>query len=87
MSFKATFRAQPRFEATFRPQESIKATFRDYIVVPVAEWFDGDYSITPTTQEQTIPISGKTGRRDIVVGAIPQNYGLVTWDGSVLTVS
>ena len=87
MSFKVEFSANDSFKATFTPQSAIKVQFGEHIEVPVVDYYDGDYSITPTAQEQTIPIIGKTARRNITVGPIPQNYGLITWNGSTLTVS
>lgn len=49
--------------------------------------YTGEYEFTPTDEEQTIPIYGKTATRDIVINPIPSNYGKITWNGSTLTVS
>ena len=49
--------------------------------------YDGPYEVTPAAQAQTFETAGKLMTEDITVGAIPNNYGLITWDGSVLTVS
>lgn len=49
--------------------------------------FAGPYSATPTAEEQRIPMQGFMAAEDFVVGPIPNNYGLITWDGSTLTVS
>ena len=49
--------------------------------------YSGPYSVTPSAQEQVLSTNGKTMTADIVVGAVPNNYGLITWNGSVLTVS
>lgn len=57
------------------------------VTVPITAYFDGAYEITPTTEAQTISIKGKTALEDIVVNPIPSNYGLITWNGAVLTVS
>lgn len=51
------------------------------------EIYDGEYTITPTTADQTFPTYGKLMARDLVVEKIPNNYGLITWNGSTLTVS
>lgn len=50
-------------------------------------YYTGDYSITPTADGVTIPIEQLTASQDIVIEPIPSNYGLITWDGSTLTVS
>lgn len=49
--------------------------------------YSGDYSVTPSSEPQTLPTAGRTLTFDVVVEAVPSNYGLVTWDGSTLTVS
>ena len=49
--------------------------------------YGGAYEVTPAATEQTLPTAGKFMARDVTVGAIPSNYGLITWNGQVLTVS
>ncbi len=49
--------------------------------------FDGLYEYTPSAEVQTIPINGLRATDDIVIQPIPSNYGLITWDGSAITVS
>ena len=49
--------------------------------------YKGPYSFTPSQEAQTIAITGLTPARDITIEPIPSNYGLVTWNGSTLTVS
>ena len=49
--------------------------------------YEGEYSIRPQPYEQTLPTASRKLERDITVGAIPSNYGLIEWNGSVLTVS
>lgn len=87
MSFNITFQTPPVFKVGFSAQESFNAEFSPYIEVPVTDYYDGDYEITPSAQTQTIPIIGKTARHNITVKPIPSNYGLITWNGSTLTVS
>lgn len=47
----------------------------------------GSYTVTPTTETQTLQTNNKRMTNNIVVNPIPSNYGLITWNGSVLTVS
>ena len=49
--------------------------------------YEGDYEFTPTSETQTVAIEGLMARQDIVINPIPSNYGLITWNGSTLTVS
>lgn len=50
------------------------------------EYF-GPYEVTPTENEQVLPTAQLVASRDIVVNPIPSNWGRITWNGSVLTVS
>lgn len=54
---------------------------------PITPAYSGPYEYTPTQGTQTVEISGKRATENIVINPIPSNYGLITWDGSVLTVS
>ena len=49
--------------------------------------YQGDYHITPSRETQTLSTAGKYLNQSIVVEPIPSNYGLITWNGSTLTVS
>lgn len=49
--------------------------------------YTGAYSITPTQEEQVFDTTNKRLTQDLVVGPIPSNYGRITWNGSVITVS
>lgn len=47
-----------------------------------------DKVVEPSSSEQTItPDVGFGGLASVKVSAIPNNYGLITWNGSTLTVS
>ena len=50
-------------------------------------FYDGPYEITPGDEAQTLHMEGMRASQDVTVNPIPSNYGLITWDGSVLTVS
>ncbi len=49
--------------------------------------YEGEYEITPSNEVQTIPIANFIATQDIVINPIPQNYGLIGWNGSFLTIS
>ena len=63
------------------PDKVLKVTEYD---LPV---YDGITEVTPSNQAQVLQTSNKALTRNIVVNPIPSNYGLVTWDGSRLTIS
>lgn len=52
-----------------------------------AEPYHGSYEFTPTDQEQVVPTADKVLGYDIVIHPIPSNYGQISWDGSIITVS
>lgn len=49
--------------------------------------YDGPKEITPSRETQVLETQEKILITNIVVNPIPKNYGLITWNGSVLTVS
>lgn len=49
--------------------------------------YEGPFEVTPSNEEQVLPTAGTLLRQDVVVAAIPTNYGLITYDGSYITVS
>lgn len=49
--------------------------------------YTGAYTFVPQSTTQTVPVSGLRMTQDLEISAIPSNYGLITWDGSTLTVS
>lgn len=49
--------------------------------------YKGSYEIDPTTEEQTVATNGLVMERDFTIKAIPNNYGLITYNGSIITVS
>lgn len=72
----------------------IKDTNLEYKIsgaVPIITNVYPDYSgicvVTPSNDTQILNTTDKILRSDIVIEAIPQNYGLITWNGAFLTVS
>lgn len=49
--------------------------------------YGGPYEFTPTEDTQTVAIEHKMATENIVINPIPSNYGLITWNGTTLTVS
>lgn len=85
--FNITFGSSASFSASFAPQSETTVTFGEHIEVPVAEYYQGDYEITPSDETQLIDCGGLVSLRDFVVNPIPSNYGKITWNGAILTVS
>lgn len=60
----------------------------DFVVVSgLSEHYVGEYEFTPTDTAQTVSIKDKVADEDIIINPIPSNYGKISWNGSVLTVS
>ena len=49
--------------------------------------YTGEYEVTPSSETQILRTDGKTMGRDVVINPVPNNYGLITWNGATLTVS
>lgn len=75
---KATFNVRSDSPISFTTQEGIP-------IYPVS--YSGEYTLTPTGETQIFNTEGLMMTRNITVNPIPSNYGLVTYDGSVITIS
>lgn len=86
-----------KLTATFKPQTvsvDIDATtmgvtlgtpvVKEYVDV---QTYVGEYEVTPSAETQTLDTAGMRMSRAVTINPIPQNYGLITWNGSFLTVS
>lgn len=63
---------------------SVEQVREIYVDRPV---YTGTQTVTPSSQTQTLRTDGKRIVGDITVAPVPSNYGLVTWNGSYLTIS
>ena len=50
-------------------------------------FYTGSYTVTPSSETQTLHMEGMRASHDVTVNPIPSNYGLITWNGSTITVS
>lgn len=57
------------------------------IVSDVYPTYEGPYLFTPGPEEQVAETRLRSVLERIVVGPIPQNYGLISWNGRIITVS
>lgn len=49
--------------------------------------YGGSYEVTPSEVQQVLGTASRTLADDVVVNPIPSNYGLITYDGTGITVS
>ena len=57
---------------------------REYVERPA---YEGAYEVTPSAETQTLLTNSFRMTDNVVINPIPNNYGLITWDGSTITVS
>lgn len=55
--------------------------------VAPAPTYGGPYEVTPGASAVVLETNGLQMAQNVTVNPIPSNYGLITWDGSTLTVS
>lgn len=75
---KVSFRIRDNNSATFKAEQGIP-------IYPAA--YSGTYTITPSSETQILNTEGLMMTRNVTINPIPSNYGLITWNGSTLTVS
>ena len=67
--------------------EPVEFAIPGYAVVQTPSEYEGPRVITPTGYEQVLQTKDTRLTSNIKVNPIPTNYGLITWNGSVITVS
>ena len=86
-----------KLKVSFSPQE-LKVSFkesklkckidpqvvREYVERPA---YEGETVVTPTSETQILSTKNLRMTDNITINPIPSNYGLITWDGSIITVS
>ena len=68
-------------------EESVYRFRTDQGIPILPDEYQGPYEVTPTEATQTLPTEGLMMAQNVKVKPIPNNYGLITWNGSVITVS
>lgn len=86
-SMEITFVADDSFETLFSEGETFDCEFNMGGGGRSADEYHGSYRVTPSLQTQTLNTKDKILIANVTVDPIPNNYGLITWDGSTLTVS
>ena len=87
-----------KLTAVFKPTQAISVSVnadtmgvalgtpvvKEYVDV---QTYTGEYEVTPSADTQILDTAGLRLTRPVTVNPIPQNYGLITWNGAFLTVS
>ena len=87
MKLSAVF-VQPKLNVTFKAATVQTSTgtpvARDYVERPA---YEGETEITPSAETQVLQTNNFRMTDNITINPIPSNYGLISWDGSTITVS
>ena len=61
----------------------------EYLKVRYSEFprYEGETEFTPSSEEQIAYTEGTNVYSNIVINPIPSNWGRISWNGSVLTIS
>lgn len=89
-TFEFTLESNERlFEASVNRAEILFYTTVDDMIQlgTGGDPYDGPYNVTPSEVEQTLSTQGKSMAQNVVIAAIPSNYGRITYNGYELTVS
>ena len=76
--------------ATLSGTLSAGSTLNGSLTIPTAilpPAYEGPYTVTPSAAEQILDTDSLYMRGNITINPIPNNYGLITWDGHTITVS
>lgn len=67
--------------------KSIELNMTVGVYAQIGEHYHGSYEVTPSSEAQVLDTDTLILDGNITINPIPSNYGLVTWDGSTITVS
>lgn len=72
----------------------LKTADPDRATLTASEWIPiypdpylGETEVTPSAETQVLQTNGLMLQANITINPIPSNYGLITWNGSTITVS
>lgn len=57
------------------------------VYAQIGEHYHGAYEVTPSSEPQVLDTDTLILDGNITINPIPNNYGLISWDGSTITVS
>lgn len=81
-------KVQTEQEVKLKVGESDAVSLKGRDGIPIyPDPYTGATEFIPSAEEQTIPTAGLMMHENITINPIPSNYGLITWDGSTITVS
>lgn len=82
-TFDVTFQDDSSFICAMSSDDNFVVDFGD----AVSKEYQGPVTVTPSDTTQTLLTANRILTQNITIDPIPNNYGLIGWNGSVLTVS
>lgn len=88
MPLRATFNGGGlSLSASFGNTDTLDACLNSTVYIPVVDVYEGPYEATPSRETQTLGTENLMMSRNVTINPIPSNYGLITYNGAILTVS
>lgn len=84
ISVTVNFGDNDEFDCSFTESDSFDVDFG--MDIPQHE-YPGPYEVTPSSELQELNTVNQQMTQNVVINPIPNNYGLITYDGSIITVS
>lgn len=87
MRLKASFTPQKLTVSFNNTQANISTSSqitRDFVD---RDPYTGAYEVTPSSETQVLETNNLRMTDNVTINPIPNNYGLITWNGSIITVS
>jgi len=82
-TFDVQFAEDDAFICSMESDDAFNVDFGE----SVSKEYQGAVEVIPSNQTQTLLTANRILTQNITIDPIPDNYGLIGWDGSVLTVS
>ena len=82
MKLKVEFKEENAIDVEFTESgNAFEVEFKGIQQVSVMkELYEGSYEVTPTSEQQVLHTADKVMTEDVVVHAIPKEYGLITYN-------
>lgn len=84
LTLNVVFQEEEAFVCNLEENGSFEVDFGEKYYPPI---YDGPSEVNPSLETQTLNTQGKMLTSNITINPLPSYYGLITWNGSVLTVS
>ena len=84
LTLNVVFQEEAPFVCDLEENDSFEVDFGEKYTPPI---YNGPSEVDPSQSTQVLETSGKMLLTNITVNPLPSYYGLITWNGSVLTVS